>query len=328
MPANGILGIGVHLPERTIDNAQISSWTGAPAHWVSERTGVVHRRYAGPGTTTSDLARAAIENLFGDDAEARQRIGLIVLATSTPDQPQPATAAILQHKLGMSTLPAFDVNAVCSGFVYALATAAALLDAHGGGESALVVGADMYSTIMDRTDKRTVSLFGDGAGAVLIGPVPDGYGLLASRLTTQGSYRELVEVVAGGTRERTTSAALAAGRDLFRMNGRGVRDFAMHAVPKVIDETLSAAGLTVGDIDRVVMHQGNARLVEALAQELGVGMDRVPLTAPQYGNTGAASIPITLHKANAERPFQRGERILLAAVGGGMTAGASVLVWY
>jgi 3-oxoacyl-[acyl-carrier-protein] synthase-3 len=319
--------MGVHVPATVVDNGRIGAWTGTPVDWIEERTGILGRRYADPGTTTSDLACAAVNSLFATQPDMRARVDLMVLATSTPDQPQPATAAILQHKLGMSVLPAFDVNAVCSGFVYALATAEALLTSRGG-QAGLVVGADMYSTIMDRADRRTVSLFGDGAGAVLLGPVPDGYGVMATRLTTNGEYRELVQVIAGGTRERLSANAIAAGRDLFRMDGRGVRDYAMHAVPKVIDDALSAASLGVDDIDRVIMHQGNTRLVETLARELGVPMAKVPLTAPEYGNTGAASIPITLHRADTERPFRRGERVLLAAVGGGMTAAASVLTWY
>ncbi|MFI6098250.1 3-oxoacyl-ACP synthase III family protein [Lentzea sp. NPDC051213] len=328
MTAVGILGIGAHVPDEVVLNEQISQWTGASPEWVIERTGIETRRYARKGTLTSDLAQAAVEDLFGDDPALRERVDLIVLATSTPDQPQPATAAILQHKLGLTAVPSFDVNAVCSGFVYALATAEAMLTGSMGARTGVVVGADIYSSIMNRSDRKTVSLFGDGAGAVLLGPVPDGYGIRATRLATHGDYRELVEVVAGGTRERVTQAAVDARRDRFAMDGRGVREYALRAVPKVIDETLAAAGLSVGDIDRVIMHQGNPKLVASLAAEVGVPMDRVPLTAVEYGNTGAASIPITMHRAAAQRPFERGERVLLAAVGGGMTAGASVLIWH
>lgn len=326
MSAVGIRGIGAHLPGRLIDNDQIRAWSGATTDWVRERTGIMGRRYADTGTVTSDLAVAAVDDLLAADPTIRERINLIVLATSTPDQPQPATAAVVQHKLGLTDIPAFDVNAVCSGFLYALATAEGLL--RGTDSTGLVIGADMYSTIMDRTDRRTVSLFGDGAGAVLLGRVPDGYGFRSIRLTTDGGYRELVEVVAGGTRERVTPDAVAAGRDLFRMDGRAVRDYAMSAVPKVVAEALSAAAFDVDDMDRVIVHQGNVRLVEMLAKELGVPMDRVPMTAAECGNTGAASIPVTLRAAHAERPFERGERVLLAAVGGGMTAGACVLVWH
>lgn len=330
MAAVGITAIGAHVPPQIVDNNQIGEWTGVSPERISERTGIGTRRYARPGTVTSDLAAAAVRDLFAGQPQAREQVDVIVLATSTPDQPQPATAAILQHKLGLSPVPAFDINAVCSGFVYAFAVTVGLLDPDRGGlgRSGLVVGADMYSTIVDRADYRTVSLFGDGGGAVLLSPVPDGYGVLATRLATHGEYWPLVEVAAGGTREPADERARAAGRQLFRMDGRAVRDYAAHHVPKVVTETLSEAGLAAGDLDRVVVHQGNTRLVEMLARELDVDLTRVPLTAPRFGNTGAASIPITLHAANAQRPFERGERVLLAAVGGGMTVGATVLVWY
>jgi 3-oxoacyl-(acyl-carrier-protein) synthase III len=328
MSAVGIAGIGAHLPDQVIDNSRIANWCGAEEEWVEERTGISGRRYASGDTVTSDLAHAAVLDLFASCPVGKEEVGLLVLATSTPDQPQPATAAILHHKLGLSDIPAFDVNAVCSGFVYAVAVAAAMLGSGGFGRAALVVGAEMYSTIMNRADRRTVSLFGDGAGAVLLASVPDGYGFLATRLATHSDHWELVEVIAGGTREPADERARAACRHLFQMDGRAVLDYAQHHIPKIVDEALSAAGVDLDDVDRVVMHQGNTRMVELLAKELGIGMDRIPLTAPEYGNTGAASIPITLHAANARRPFERGERVLLVTVGGGMTVGASVLVWY
>ncbi|MFE0461174.1 3-oxoacyl-ACP synthase III family protein [Kitasatospora sp. NPDC058965] len=324
----GILATGAYVPPRTIDNATISAWAGTTETWVTERTGIEGRRYAEPGTTTSDLAAEAVRDLFEQYPDARQQTGLLVLATSTPDQPQPATAAKLQHRTGLSGVPSLDVNAVCSGFLYALAVADSLLARGTAGPAALVVGADMYSTIMDRTDRRTVALFGDGAGAVLLAPVPEGYGIHATRLVTDSDYHELVEVTAGGTREPLDSRARAAGRHLFRMNGPAVLSYALQSVPKMIHEALDAAGWELDDVDRVVLHQGNTRMLQGLARHLGVDMKKVPLTAPKWGNTGAASIPITLQDAHRERPFERGERVLLAAVGGGMTAGASVLTWY
>lgn len=324
----GIVATGAYVPPRTIENKEISVWADTTETWLTERTGIHQRRYAEPGTTTSDLASEAVHDLFGKYPEARADTGLIVLATSTPDQPQPATAARLQHRIGLSGLPSLDVNAVCSGFVYALAVAEALLLRGTAGPAALVVGADMYSTIMDRTDRRTVSLFGDGAGAVLLAPVPQGYGIHATRVVTDSDHHELVEVTAGGTREPLDAAAREAGRHLFRMNGPAVLGYAMQRVPKVIDEALDAAGVGLDDIDRLILHQGNTRMLEGLARHLGVDMDKVPLTAPKWGNTGAASIPVTLQDAHEQRPLERGERILLASVGGGMTAGASVLTWY
>ncbi|MFE3256832.1 3-oxoacyl-ACP synthase III family protein [Nocardia sp. NPDC059091] len=312
--AVGILRTGAYVPPAEIGNATIAAWADTTPEWVGERTGIDTRRYAGPETATSDLAHRAALDLLGP-RETWPRIGSVIVATSTGDQPQPATAAALQHKLGLSGIPAFDLNSVCVGYLFALTVAAGLLEREGeGADPALVVGADIYSRIMNRADRKTVSLFGDGAGATLVGPVPPGYGLHASRLVTNGELRCLVEV--------------PAGERLFRMDGRAVRDYVLTMLPKLIAEALAESGYTLAEMDRIILHQANTRLLETCIRELGVDPGRVPLTAPRYGNTGAASIPITLHSTHLERPLQRGERILLAGVGGGMSAGAAVLTWY
>lgn len=327
----GFLGLGGHVPPVVIDNAQIAEWAGVEESWIVERTGILERRYREPGVATSDLALQAAREALAADPESRDRLGLIIVATSTPDQPQPSTGAILQDKLGLSDIPAFDVNAVCSGFLYALSVADSMMSSRlsgQGGEYALVVGADIYSSLMNRSDRRTVGLFGDGAGAVLLGPVPDGYGVLSWRLVTHGELRDLVEVPAGGTRKALDAQAREAGEHLFQMKGRAVREYALSTLPKVIGEALDAAGLRLEEVDRLILHQANTRLVEQCCRELRVDPDRVPLTAPLFGNTAAASIPLTLHREHARRPFRRGERLVLAGVGGGMTAGAVVVRWY
>ncbi|WP_030060336.1 MULTISPECIES: 3-oxoacyl-ACP synthase III family protein [Streptomyces] len=327
----GLLGLGGHVPPLVIDNALVAEWTGADENWIVERTGILERRYREPGTVTSDLALHAAREALAGRPEAQDRLGLIIVATSTPDQPQPSTGAILQNKLGLSDVPAFDVNAVCSGFLYALAVADSMLSTRPaglGGDHALVVGSDVYSSLMNRTDRRTVSLFGDGAGAVLLGPVPEGYGVLSWRMVTHGEHRDLVEVTAGGTRTPLDARAREAGEHLFRMRGREVRDYALGVLPKVIGEALDQAGLRQDEVDRFILHQANTRLVEACCRELGLDPARVPLTAPHFGNTAAASIPLTLRAEHERRPFERGERLVLAGVGGGMTAGAAVVRWY
>jgi 3-oxoacyl-(acyl-carrier-protein) synthase III len=324
----GIVGLGTHVPDQVIDNRTISAWTGATPEWVAERTGVLERRYAAAGTPTSDLALPAARAALEGRHDARERLDLLVLATCTPDSPQPATAAVLQHKLGLDGVPSFDVNAVCSGFLYALEVGECLLRARGSDRYALVVAADLFSSIVDRTDRRTVSLFGDGAGAVLLGPVPDGYGLHATALLTDGAGHGVVGVAAGGTRQPATPSALAAGLHHFRMDGRGAKNFVFTALPKVIGQALDQAGLVREDVDRFVFHQANARMLEMLARDLGIDPDRVELTADRYGNTAAASVPLTLAAAHARKPLRRGEKILLAAAGGGLTAGATVLTWY
>ncbi|MFE3001798.1 3-oxoacyl-ACP synthase III family protein [Nocardia sp. NPDC059246] len=312
--AVGILRTGAYVPPREVRNATIAEWAGTTTEWVRERTGIEGRRYADAQTATSDLAYQAAVDLLGQ-REGWPRISNIIVATSTADQPQPATAAALQHKLGLSGMPAFDLNSVCVGYLFALTVAAGLVEREGeSGGAALVVGADKYSTIMNRSDRKTVSLFGDGAGATLVGMVPEGYGLHASRLVTDGELRSLVEV--------------PADDPLFRMDGRAVRDYVLTTLPKLIAEALAESGFTLDELDRIILHQANTRLLETCIEELGLDPAKVPLTAPRYGNTGAASIPITLHSSQLERPLRRGERLLLAGVGGGMSAGAAILTWY
>lgn len=323
----GITSVAGYVPPQVVDNAQIGRWAEASEEWTQSRTGISQRRYGDAELTTSEMAvRAALPLLA--DAGLRERVGVVILATATPDQPQPATATFVQDQLGLHTVPAFDVNAVCSGFLYGMAVAEALLATRGESDHALVIGADKFSTIIDRSDRRTVSLFGDGAGAVLLGPVPHGYGIQGVSLLADGRATSFVRVEAGGTRRPLTAERRKGGEHLFRMEGRSVRDWGLQFVPKVVYEALQQACLTIDEIDRVVFHQGNTRLVYSLADELGIEHSKLALTAPYYGNTAAASIPLTLKEEHTQRPLQRGDRILLATVGGGMTAAAMVLTWY
>jgi acetoacetyl-CoA synthase len=324
----GIIRTGGYLPPGIVDNALVADWSGASSQWTSERTGIEERRYAAQGVATSDLATAAAIDALGADRSGWPRIGTMVLATSTGDQPQPATAAITQDKLGLHGIPAFDVNAVCSGFLFALNVAQALVNQQNSDATALVIAADMYSRIMNRADRKTVALFGDGAGAALLTTVPEGYGIHAVRLVTDGDRSSLVGVPAGGTAKALDPQAWEAGEHLFTMDGRGVRDYVLTTLPKLVTDVLQESSLTLRDIDRVVFHQANTRLLELCVRELGIDPARVPMTAPRFGNTGAASIPITLHESHRHTPMRRGERVLLAGVGGGMTAGAAVMTWY
>jgi 3-oxoacyl-[acyl-carrier-protein] synthase-3 len=325
----GVTGIGAYVPETVIDNAKISRWTGATETWIVERTGISERRYAGPDETTSDLALQACLHVLAQHPQVEaQDLELIVVGTSTPDQPQPSTAAILQDKLGLRAMPAFDLNAVCTSFLYGLSVAHSWLAHRRPDGHALVVGADRYSTLMNRSDRRTVALFGDGAAAMLLGPVPDGFGVRASRLAAHGEYRELVEVIAGGTREPIDVTAVDAERHLFRMNGRAVKEYALKNIAAVVSAVLEEARLDVNEISHFVFHQGNARLVEAIRDELSLDPDRVPVVAGKYGNTAASSIPLTLAVLDRAQRLRRGQHVLLAGIGGGMTAGAAVVTWY
>jgi 3-oxoacyl-[acyl-carrier-protein] synthase-3 len=256
------------------------------------------------------------------------QIDALVVATSSPDYIQPATACVLQAKLGLGAVTAFDVSAVCTGFVYGLATAAGLMHAFPQYRRVLVVGCEAYSKILDYTDRATSVFFGDGAGAVVLGHVPDGYGVLTAQLMADGTQLDVVGIRAGGSAEPASADTLAGRRHYFHMNGSRVWDFAVHALPGVIKEALSQAHLGVDDVDLLIPHQANSRLIEAVGTAIGIGQDKIALTVDRYGNTAAASVPITLDEAIAAGRVKRGDIVVLASVGGGMTAGAVVLRWY
>jgi 3-oxoacyl-(acyl-carrier-protein) synthase III len=324
----GIISIGSHVPDHVVGNDKIAEWAGVSEEWIHERTGIRERRYARTGTATSDLAVHAVRQIFAECDGAAELTDALILATCTPDVPQPATAAIVQGKLGLRAVPAFDVNAVCSGFLYGMAVADGLRSALPEAEHILVVGADMFSTIMDRTDRSTVSLFGDAAGAVLLGPVPEGYGLLAMRMISDGALHHLVGVPAGGTALPLDRAALRSGQHFLKMDGRAIRQYVHSTLPKVVNQVLDDAGLGLGSVDRFIFHQANTRLLESFADIAGIDRKRMPLTAPHLGNTAGASIPVTLCAADRDRPLERGENLLLASIGGGMSAAAALVRWY
>lgn len=329
--AIGIISIGSWVPPNVVTNYQVQQWTGAQIELIRERTGIEERRHASDSMATSDLAFEAVSEMLKRRGISLERVHAVIVATSTPDHPQPATASILSAKLGMGGIPAFDITAACSGFIYALTVGAALLRSHQDMDCVLVVGADTYSRVVDRTDYRSVSIFGDGAGAVIIGRVPFGFGILASCQIGEASGWEDVMVMAGGSRAPTTADRIARGEHFFRMSGRKAREFAMRALPEVIGRTLEKAGISVGMIDRFIVHQANVRIIENLRKELGVhdgDERRCPTTATYFGNTAAASIPLTLDISQRAHAFQKGERVMLAAVGGGYSAGAVLLNWY
>lgn len=316
--AIGIMGTGTALPSRVVGNREISGWSDAHPDWIVERTGVRTRHYVNDGETTSGLAARAARQALDRAGVNDSQLHAVAVATSTPDQQIPAAAARVQEKLGITGSAAFDVNAVCSGYLYGLALTSALLEQAHPDEYGVVVGADTYSNIMNRSDKKTVSLFGDGAGATVLGHVPNGYGLLAHALTSDGSCADMVQL----------PPAAGGGRSYFQMDGRAVKDFAMTTVPKTVHDACAKAGVATTEIDRVILHQGNIRLVEALADALDLPHEKVETLGERTGNTAAASVPLTLGLSHNRDPIRRDETVLLAAVGGGMTTGAAVLRWY
>lgn len=326
LPA-GIMGTGAYWPERVVVNTDICAAAGVTAEWIRDRTGIRERRWAKPEQATSDLAVVAGRSALEAAGLAAADLSLIVVATSTPDSPQPPTACVVADGLGAGTgTVAFDVNAVCSGFVFALSVAERVLS---GSDAtyALVIGADVYSRILNPGDRRSVVLFGDGAGAVVLGPTPGRGRLLASRLVTFGAQRDLITVPAGGSRLPASADTIELGLHYFTMNGRAVREFVAEHVPAAINAFLAEQGLSMADIAHFVPHQANARMIADLAGRLNFPEQRMGTTCEELGNTGAASVPITLHRLAASGALDPGDLVLLAAFGGGMSLGLGLLRW-
>jgi acetoacetyl-CoA synthase len=318
----GVAGVGWYVPDLIIDNDTISQWCGAPADWVISRTGVEQRRYAAADVPTSALAARALKVALCDAGmDARDLAGVIV-CTSTPDQSQPPTAAFVLAELGISGVPAFDVNGVCAGFLYGLVAA----EGWRRRGPVAVVGADKYSSIMNREDRRTVSLFGDGAGAVILGQLRSESNVVRVIARCQPEHLELVRVRGGGSALPLRDAPDPLA-DRFEMDGRSIVTWAEDALPIAVHRTCADAGVTVADIDRFVMHQGSPRMVELFGKWLGVPVEKVAVSANRFGNTGAASIPLTLAIEVQEKRIVAGDRVMLAGLGGGTAACASVMTW-
>ncbi|MFI1825894.1 3-oxoacyl-ACP synthase III family protein [Streptomyces sp. NPDC020412] len=322
----GILGTGSYLPSQVVTNEAVGASAGVTDEWIVRKTDIHHRRFAKDDEATSDLAAAAARGALADAGVRVADLSLIIVATSTPDSPQPPTAALVARLLGApSTAAAFDLNAVCSGFVYALVAAQRMI-AEGGGH-ALVIGADTYSRITDPRDRRTRVLFGDGAGAVVLGPARGGRRLAATRLLTLSEGHDLVSVPAGGSRLGVSAETLERGLHYFAMDGRGVRDIVASKFPETLDAFLDETGVGKEEISHIVPHQGNGVMLGELEKELGFPLARMHTTVREYGNTGAASIPVTLDAAVRRGELRPGEKVLLTAFGGGFSFGYALVEW-
>ncbi|MGW6445744.1 3-oxoacyl-ACP synthase III family protein [Lentzea sp. NPDC055074] len=321
--AVGVLGTGSYLPSHVVTNDEVGRPAGVDDEWIVRKTGIRQRRFGKHDEATSDLATFAARAALRDAGVSAGDLSVIVVATSTPDAPQPPTAAYVAHALeAPPSAAAFDLNAVCSGFVYALAVAERMVV---GGGYALVVGADMYSRITDPQDRRTRVLFGDGAGAVVLGP--GGREVLHTRLLTYSDGRDLVGVPAGGSRLGTTDETIAGGLHHFAMNGRGVKEIVGAHLPSTIADFLASAGVGHDEIAHVIPHQGNGVMLAELEAELALPRAVLHTTVSRYGNTSAASIPITLDEAARANALLPGEKVLLAAFGGGFSFGYALLGW-
>lgn len=312
-----ILGSGSYLPSNRVTNDDLAQRIDTSDEWISSRTGIKARHLAAEHEKTSDLAVEAARRALNDAQTDAAQIDLIIVATATPDMQFPSTATIVQNKLGISGCPAFDVQAVCAGFMYALTTANAYIKS-GMAQTVLVIGAEIFSRIVDWNDRSTCVLFGDGAGAVVLGRAEAG-GILHSRLHADGNYLDLLNVpaqMAGGQ---------VCGSPFVKMDGPGVFKFAVKQLAAVAEEVLAEAGMTAADIDWIVPHQANRRIIEATAKHLGLGMDKVILTVAEHANTSAASIPLALDAGIRDGRIRRGQKLLLEGIGGGFAWGAVLL---
>ena len=324
----GILGTGSYLPEHEVTNeALVERVTDTTPEWISRKTLIGARRFAAPDEATSDLAVKAAVAALDRAGIAADRLDYLIVSTSTPDSPQPPTASLVQHAIGAHRAAAFDINVVCAGFVFGLALADGLVAARPDAV-VLVVAADVYSRILDFDDRRSAILFGDGAGAAVVGAVPHPYGLVDVELVSRGDAHELIHIRAGGSRLPASAETVADGDHFFRMDGRGVRDFVLAGVPPVLADLLKRAGVTADDVDHFVPHQANGVMIGELVEAAGLRGARTHLVLDRYGNTGSASAAIALDAAARAGDLHDGELVLLAGFGGGMSVGAALLRWY
>ncbi len=315
-----VTGTGAALPARRVSNADLAQEVDTSDEWIVERTGIRFRHIAAPDETTGTLAADAAKAALAAAGVRAQDVDLIVLATATPDQTFPATATKVQAMLGIDDCVAFDVAAVCSGFLYAVQVADAMIRA-GAHRRALVIGAETFSRILDWEDRATCVLFGDGAGAIVLegqeSEAEGGRGILATRLHSDGRYNDLLYVDGGPSTTGTVGKLRMKGREVFR-----------HAVTNlsaVMTESIGIAGLTAADVDWVVPHQANARILDATARKLGLSPDKVVVTVDRHANTSAASVPLALDVAVRDGRVKQGDIVVLEAMGGGFTWGAAVI---
>ncbi|MCR8825524.1 beta-ketoacyl-ACP synthase III [Pseudosulfitobacter koreensis] len=317
-----VTGVGHYLPERVVPNAEFEKTLDTSDEWIRARSGIERRHFAGPDDTTSSMAVAAAQAALADAGCAAEDVDAIIVATSTADLTFPSSATMVQAGLGMTRGFAFDVQAVCAGFVYALANANALI-ASGQAKRVLVIGAETFSRIMDWTDRGTCVLFGDGAGALLLEGqegqgTPADRGILATDLNSDGRHKDLL-YVDGGSSTGTTGYLRMQGNQVFR-----------HAVEKLAATAQTAmdrAGVTAEDVDWIVPHQANIRIIQGTAKKMNISMDRVVVTVQDHGNTSAASIPLALSVGKARGQIRQGDLLVTEAIGGGLAWGAVVLRW-
>jgi len=324
LPGIRVVGTGSYVPDTIVGNEALAS-LGCDAEWIIQRTGIRERRHISPDMNTSDMATIAAQRCLEQSGRNAEEIDLVVLGTFTADLPMPATACQIQHRLGINA-PAFDVQAACAGFMYSMITGMQFV-ANGTSKLALLVGADTNSRVANPDDKKTYPLFGDGAGAILVEAGSKEQGLMAYTLGADGSGYDLLCIPMGGSADPVNAQGTTEGLQFMRMDGRPVFKWAVRLIESTVRDVTREAGLQVSDIDLLIMHQANSRIIDAAAENLGMDSDKVFVNVDRYGNTSAASIPLALDEAFREGKIQPGSRVVLSGFGGGLAWGTALLVW-
>ena len=322
----GIIGVGMYAPEKVLTNAELAGMLNVTEEWIETMSGIRERHIAAPSQAASDLGAVAAQRALAQAGVSSDEVDLIIVSTSTPDMQFPSTACIIQERLGIKNVPAFDLTAVCSGFVYALTVGAQFI-ANEFYRTVLVIGTEAVSRVINWSDKDTCMLIGDGAGAVVLRQVPSGYGVLSAKLGADGSGASFMMVPAGGSRKPPTAEVIEKKMNKIQMNGQEVFKFAMKKLPEVTEQALELANLHTEDLKLIIPHQANRRIIEAAARRMDLPLEKFLLNVEHYGNTSSATIPIALYEALETGRIESGDLIALTGFGGGLAWGSLIMRW-